>query len=229
MKKLFLALLVASAVHVNAQEKIASKPTTTIQNFRLALHGGFSWLTAKTSDQVPAESKAYVAELKSGYHYGVDATYFIKNTLGIGAKFSQFKTSNSGGTTIVDGMSASLAEDITHTFIAPSFSTKYSTINQKHHFIFAIGLGYLGYHDDAVISGVPITATGGTFGSAIDAAYDLSLTKNFAIGAQIAFVGGSLSKITYEANGRKETVDLGKDQKESLTRFDLSFGARFNF
>lgn len=188
---------------------------------------------AKTSDAVPAQSRDYVSELKSGYHYGADVTYFIKPTWGLGAKFNQFRTSNEGIMGSTDQMGnlvlLNMEDNIKHTFIGPSFSTKYTTLNTKHTFIFAVALGYLGYHNSATIASQPIEITGGTFGSALDAAYDLNITKSFAIGAQLSITGGTLSKLTYSSGGVSNTQTFGKDEKESMSRLDFSLGARFNF
>ncbi|MNR02866.1 hypothetical protein D3C85_1187360 [compost metagenome] len=177
---------------------------------------------------MPAENRNYFAELKSGSHFGADITYFVKPTWGLGAKFSQFSTSNSGVAN-VQGIPMSMSDDIAHTFIGPSFSTKYTTANTKHTFVFALALGYLGYNNDATLGGQPVKITGGTFGSALDAAYDFNITKNIAIGAQLSMTGGTLGKLTYNSGGMTTTETFDKDEKESLSRLDFSLGARFNF
>src|SRR5438552_2699930 len=38
--------------------------------FRIGAYGGWSYETASVSDNVPAEFKQYVKDLKSGYHFG---------------------------------------------------------------------------------------------------------------------------------------------------------------
>lgn len=227
MKKLFVVLLAGFAFGAKAQNA-PTKQATTIQHVRIALNGGFSQLLGKTSSEVPADARNYVSELKSGSHFGIDATYFTKSDWGIGAKFSQFMTSNSG-TTNVNGMSVSMKDDIKHSFIGASFSGRKTTSNNKHTFVFAVALGYLGYNNDAFLGGQPVKITGETFGSALDAGYDFNLTKNIAIGAQINFTGGALGKLNYESGGQGITRTLDKDQKESMARMDISLGARFNF
>lgn len=225
MKKLFVLLLVGLSIHAKAQNE---KKAVAINRFRVALQGGFSQLLAKTSDAVPAESKNYVAELKSGSHFGADVTYFVKPTWGLGAKFSQFSTSNSGIDNS-EGLAVPMSDDIAHSFVGPSFSTNYTTANTKHTFIFSLALGYLGYNNNAKYNGQPVKITGGTFGSALDAGYDLNITKSFAIGAQISMTGGTLSKLAYSSGGVTNTETFDKDEKESLSRIDFSLGARFNF
>ncbi len=225
MKKLFALLLVGLAINAKAQNQTKS---VELNRFRVAVQGGFSQLLAKTSDAVPAESRNYVAELKSGSHFGADVTYFVKPTWGLGAKFSQFNTSNSG-TGNLQGIAVAMSDDIAHSFVGPSFSTKYTTANTKHSFIFSLALGYLGYNNNAKLNGQLVKITGATFGSALDAGYDLNITKSIAIGAQISMTGGTLSKLTYSSGGVTTTETFEKDEKESLSRIDFSIGARFNF
>lgn len=231
MKKLFIVLLASLAFQANAQNT-TTQTTITTPRFRIAVQGGFSQLLAKTSDAVPAELKSYVSELKSGNHYGADLTYFVKSTWGLGAKFSQFSSSNSGMINGTDQMGnlvkIGIEDNIKHTFIGPSFTTKHTTLNNKHTFLFVVALGYLGYNNDGTL-GQPVKMDAGTFGSAIDAAYDFNITKSIAIGAQLSMTGGTLSKMNYTRGGTTTTETYGKDEKESMTRLDVSFGARFNF
>ena len=86
---------------------------------------GGSQLLAKTADAVPTENKNYVSELKSGSHYGADVSYFVKPTWGLGIKFSQFKSANSGimsGTDQIGNLVLlSMEDNLTHTFVGASF------------------------------------------------------------------------------------------------------------
>lgn len=230
MKKLLIALLLGFAFQANAQD---AAQTITVQRFRIGVQGGFSRLLAKTSDAVPAVLKDYVSELKSGYHYSADVTYYLKPTWGLGVRFSQFKSSNSASMGGVDQMGnlvvVGMEDNITHTFIGPSVSSRYVSANTKHAFLFGIALGYLGYNNNAAFDGQTVKMTSGTFGSSIDAGYDFNLTKSIALGAQLSMTGGTLSKMNSTIDGRQTTQTFDKDQRESLTRLDFSLGARFNF
>lgn len=224
MKKLFLALLVASAVHVNAQEKIESKPTTTSQRFRLAFNGGFSRLLAKTSASLSPQNKAYVDQLKSGANFGLDASYFVAREWGLGLKFNQFRSSHTG---LMDygGNAFNASTDLVNTFVGPSFATKYETTSRKHLLLLSAALGYMHYWNHNGF----IKTTGGTVGSALDFGYDYRITKSFALGAQLSFVGGVLNKLTQTNGSMSVTTKLEDNNRESMARLDLSVGARFNF
>ncbi len=226
MKKLLVALLATLAFYAKAQET-AKTPVLNIQRFRIALNGGFSQMTAKTSPEIAAEDRDYVAALKSGYHYGLDATYFLKSW-GLGLKFSQFRSSNSGMGTF-EGSRVSVSDQFNIAFVGPSVSGKKTSANSVHTFLFGLGMGYLGYRNNSTMEGIPFKITGSTFGAAIDVAYDIKVAKWLALGAQLSMVGGSLGQIKVEGMGVSETKKLGDDQRENLSRLDVSLGARFNF
>ena len=66
------------------------------QHFRLAVNGGYSYQTAKVAENVPSDFKDYIKELKSGYHFGGDLTYYFTEPLGFGIKYYLFKSSKAG-------------------------------------------------------------------------------------------------------------------------------------
>jgi len=232
MKKLFVMLLAGLTFSAKAQDA-SIKKTTTIQHFRIALQGGFSQLLAKTPENVAPQNRDYESALKSGANYGLDAIYFISNDWGLGVKFNQFKSSHSGLFYEIpngaSGTTVAATDNITHSFVGPSLSTKYVSANTKHTFVLAVALGYLGYVNDGGLNGIPLKMTGGTFGSTLDAGYDFNITKSFALGAQISIVGGVLKSYTVSNGAMSTKVNLDDKNKMSLARLDISFGARFNF
>ena len=52
--------------------------------FRLALNGGYSYITVKLAESIPQDFKQYSKELKSGYHLGGDLTFYFSEMLGVG-------------------------------------------------------------------------------------------------------------------------------------------------
>ncbi len=225
MKKLLIMLLVAIAINAKAQN--STSQTVTVQKFRIAVQGGFSQLLAKTAPSIVPQNRDYISELKSGYHYGADVTYFIKPTWGLGLKFNQFRSSHSGLLYDENMMSMNMETSLVNSFVGPSLATKYDSPNNKHTFIFNVAIGYMGYLSDK--KSVQVETTGATIGSALDAGYDYRFTKNFALGAQLSIVGGVLKKFTHKSGNNSITETLGDNEKESMSRLDVSLGARFNF
>lgn len=225
MKKLFIMLLVAIAI--NAKSQNSTNQTITIQKFRIAVQGGFSQLLAKTAPSIAPQNRDYISALKSGIHYGTDLTYFIKPTWGLGLKFNQFRSSHSGTLYDENMMTVNMETSLVNSFVGPSLTTKYDSPNNKHTFIFNIAIGYMGYLSDK--KNIQVETTGATIGSALDAGYDYRFTKNFALGAQLSIVGGVLKKFTHKSGNNSMTETLGDNEKESMSRLDVSLGARFNF
>ncbi len=102
--------------------------------------------------------------------------------------------------------------------------------NQKHSFISAVGLGYLGYRNNAEIGTNKIEFTGATLGLTIGLNYDFFISKSVAVGAGAKYVSGNISKINITSNGQTQTKsikDLSSQSRESLTNINLTAGLRF--
>ena len=63
--------------------------------YRVSVNGGWSNRLAEVSEDVPDDLKEYVRELKTGYHYGIDITYFFSERAGFGFKNNRFNSENS--------------------------------------------------------------------------------------------------------------------------------------
>ncbi|WP_199117237.1 outer membrane beta-barrel protein [Pedobacter sp. ASV28] len=187
--------------------------------FRIAVHGGYSQMVAKTASSVPNNLKSYIDELKSGSHFGAEASYFFSESWGAGLNFSLFNTSNVSN-------SLMRSDDLSVTFIGPNVSTRYSSPNEKHTFLLGLALGYLGYHNN-VVETSSYKLTGSTFGSTLAFMYDLRLSKSLALGAQFSYIAGSLTSLTASNGTTSITHKLEKEEYESLNRIDLSLGLRF--
>ncbi|MCJ0741641.1 hypothetical protein [Pedobacter montanisoli] len=206
----------------------------SFSHFRVAFSGGYSYLLGKISKDATAEERSYIQGLKSGTNYGIDISYYVKPTWAIGLKLNQFKSSNQGNGFLTDNSgqviaSGKVEDHLTYTFVGPSLLGKYSTVNDRHSFLFGVALGYLDYNNKVNSVGRLATITGGTFGSAVDVGYDLKVAKSIAIGAQLSLVGGVLSKINVDNGTTVVTKNLEQDQKENMGRIDFSLGARFFF
>lgn len=89
-------------------------------------------------------------------------------------------------------------------------------------------MGYFGYNNDASIGGIPFNLKGSTFGLVLDLEYDIELSKEFYLGFLASVSLGSLSKITYDDGFTKEEIELGDQERESMSRIDLSIVLSFN-
>lgn len=200
-------------------------------HFRAALNAGLSYRLAKVADGVPSDFEQYVKQLKSGYHYALDLAYYFSEQGGIGFKYAMFRSKNEIDNIFVtrpDGSTdyGSLSDDIFVNFIGPYYSSRFITKSRKNSLLMNLGLGYMGYRDDAVIID-NYTLKGGTLGISWDIGYDLGISRTFALGFQIAYLGGILTQYELSDGNTTQTVELTKGNYESLSRIDLSIGLRF--
>lgn len=124
--------------------------------FRIAVNGGFSYMTGKVSDKVPSDFRDYIKELKSGYHNGGEASFFFSESLGFGARYNVFKSSFSLDQIYVEDVDGNItygkmSDAIKISFIGPSFSVRALNYNKKNAFIFSMSIGYMDYVNDKVM------------------------------------------------------------------------------
>jgi len=201
-------------------------------HFRAALNGGLSYRVVKLSDNIPSDFEQYMKDLKSGYHYGLDLSYYFSEQLGVGFKYCNYQSKNEINNvyvTLPDGSTqyGKMSDDISINFIGPIFSTRLLDANKKNSFLLNLGFGYMGYTDKAVLIS-DFKIKGNTVGLCWDIGYDIGLSENFAIGFQLSYMIGTLTQYELSYGVKTETVILEKDNYESLSRVDLSIGLRFS-
>lgn len=202
------------------------------QHFRIALNGGYSYQTAKVAESVPSDFKNYISELKSGYHFGGDLTYYFTEPLGFGFKYYLFKSSNSLDNIYLEDTDGNrtygkMSDDLTISFIGPSFSTRLLSHDKSNAFLMNLSLGYMGYSNDKVLID-NYKMTGSTMGLSFDIGYDIGLSENLSLGFQISFLSGTLFEYNWNDGSTTETIDLEEGEYESLNRIDFSVGLRFS-
>lgn len=211
--------------------KVKSQGYGSYQHFRIALNAGYSYLTAKVAESVPSDFKSYIKGLKSGYHFGGDLAYYFNEPLGVGIKYYIFKSSNRMDNIFVDDLDdrryGIMSDDLTISFIGPTFSTRLLNENKNNALLMNLSLGYMGYSNDKVIVD-KYKMTGSTLGLSLDIGYDIGLSENLALGFQVSLLTGVLSKYDWNDGTTTQTIKLEKDEYENLNRIDLSIGLRFN-
>lgn len=200
-------------------------------HWRFAFSGGWSYRTATVANNLPSAYKTYVEGLLSGYHFSGEGAYYYSEHFGAGLKCSLANFSNSASNmslTLKDGTSVSgdLSDDISISYIGPYFTTRFLNKEKKNAFFMNMGIGYLGYRDNMKLNG-NYTITGSTAGFVFDVGYDIGLSPNASIGFQLSLLSGSLNSIDFSNGTKSQTINLGKDEYESLNRIDLSIGLRF--
>lgn len=202
------------------------------QHFRIAVNSGYSYQTAKVAESVPSDFKDYIKKLKSGHHFGGDLTYYYTEPLGFGIKYYIFKSSNNLDNIYVEDSNGyrrygKMSDDITISYIGPSYSTRLINHDKSKAFLMNLSLGYMGYSNDKVIID-NYKMTGSTMGLSFDIGYDIGLSKNLSLGFQLSFLTGTLFEYDWYDGTKTETINLEKGEYESLNRIDFSVGLRFS-
>ena len=201
------------------------------QHFRVALNGGYSYQTAKVAESVPNDFKDYIKKLKSGYHFTGDITYYFAEPLGFGLKYYLFKSSNSLDNIYLEDTDGNrtygkMSDDLTISFIGPSFSTRILSHDKSNVFLMNMSIGYIDYSNDKVVID-RYKMTGSTLGLSFDIGYDIGLSDNISLGFQISFLSGTLFRYDWNDGTTTETIDLEEGEYESVNRIDFSAGLRF--
>lgn len=199
---------------------------------RFAVQGGWSFLTAKLSDNIPNELQSYTKELRSGTHFGVDISGFTSESFGLGLKYSYFGTKNQMNDVTIeydDGSSETgiMKDDISINFFGPSVCSRMLSNDNKNAFITGIALGYLGYKNKFTLID-DYTLTGGTVGLVFDLGGDFSIAPNLSLGLNVSMTVGTLSRISISNGHESQTIELDEENKENLSRIDISIGLRFS-
>lgn len=194
---------------------------------------GQSFRLAETPDGLSAADREYVKELKTGLSYDFSA-YYVKNESGYGLKYNVFRSKNDRISPIsldpiVSGLT-SVSDDITISYIGPTFIYTEGQNAKVGEAFFEVSLGYMAYKNRATFEYERFTIKGGTFGMIAGGGYHFRVHKQFLIGPQVSFVGGTIKKFKLQrSNGTTETIKLEKDNYENLWRIDLSISAKFRF
>jgi hypothetical protein len=203
-------------------------------HYRMAVNVGWNYRTARLSDDIPADFKQYYNELKSGYNYGLDLTYYFSEQLGVGFRYNNYLSKNEIDNVYVTYPDASteygkMSDHVSTNFIGPFFSTRLFNFNKKNCFLFDLGIGYMGYKDQSVLISDQYILKGNTVGTYLNIGYDIGVSPDLAIGFQLSLSTGNLTQFQVFENGvYTETKKLEKGQYENLSRIDLSIGLRFN-
>lgn len=229
---LFFALLLVS--FSSSSQNFAETPPPQqpdYQKIQFGLSGGFSYLTGSVPETYDPGIQRYLKELKSGTHYGADFSYFFNKYIGIGAKYTAFRTRNSLDGVMVFGYNnnpithGSIKDNILVHFAGPSFVTRVLSTSQRTALTTAVSLGYVHYKNDAMLI-ESFTLRGSTLGLGLEIGPDFYIDQNLSIGFNIGLLMAFLNEIELSNAYGKETTKLS--EPENLSRLDLSLNLRWN-
>jgi hypothetical protein len=204
---------------------------------RATASGGWSYRTAALSGQIPQSQDPYAQKLKSGFHYDLGASYYPGRNFGLGLRYHEFRTSSSASNAqamLPDGnvVQGKMADNVRISFAGAVLSARQFTTSKRSCVLADLGLGYLNYGNKSTIGPASLNIGGSALGLYGSLSYDLSLTRNLALGLQLSYLYGTTTISSYEQayNGQTQTIKLASDNRprENLSQLALSLGIRFS-
>lgn len=203
--------------------------STDEQKFRINIEGGYSYRTAEVSGNVPADFKSYIEKLKSGYNIAANISYFFNEEYGVCLGYSRFMTSNSmdgvyiydpaWGDTYGPGI---MEDDITISYFGIGMAGRKIFSDGNILLIGNFSLGITSYTNNSKLIDDSYKIEGSTFAYSGSLGLDFMLSRNWAFGFGISYLGGTLK----DAKVNGVSVDLGE---ENLFRFDFNVGIKYYF
>ncbi len=226
----FLLLLIS----VPALSQPTSPPSSVVQKtdfkpLQIGIRGGFSYLLGKAPENY---LNSYYKELKTGHHFGGELAYFFNPYLGVGAKYTAFRTKNAMEVPVVphphgsNQMVEVFRDDIQTHYIGPAFVTRLLSESGKVALKTAVSLGYVYYVNNAKFYGSSTKITGSTVGLALELGPDLYLDQNLSVGISVGMMMGFLSKAELKSPFGKQILEL--NEPDNLSRLDLAVTLRWN-
>jgi len=199
---------------------------------RVGMNFGGAYRTVKLSDEMQILEKDYIDGLMLGYSFNGDLYYFITEQRGIGIKAGIFRAANSidqitvrmDDGTLIDGK---MSDDITITYIGPSYSLRLVHGKNDNYFLLNFGVGYVDYKNNAILID-DFSIISGTLGINWDVGYDWKINKYMALGLQLSYFYGELTDYYVKKDGNTQHIEYEDGMYESLQRLDFSVGLRFN-
>lgn len=211
------------------------KNKDTFPHFRFAVDGGWQYRTAKLASGMDAEWQEHYKKLRSGFHYDIQTAYFFTEMMGVELMFSQQLFGHKfGNVTLTDENgsyigSGRLKEKLAFNYYGANYLLRLFDSQKKNCWIFAIGLGYMGYTDRSLFDSVEtLKITASTLGSNMSIGYDVGLSNDLALGFKVSLIGGSFRNYKQTVSGITTNETMPDTTSEGLGTIQLSVGLRFN-
>lgn len=200
---------------------------------RIGALGGWSYLTAPISKNVPDDFEKYIKELKSGYHFGGNFTYFPANYFGFGLLYTNFRTSNQIDDIYIvnnetgEVRTGKLRDDVTVQYFGPAIALRANLPDSRVSMHLKSSIGYIGYKNEAIVID-EFMLKSATVGLYSDMGVDIPIDRNLSLGIYMSFTIGFLTNYDYTDGTESRRITLEAEDYENISRIDLSVGLSWN-
>lgn len=201
---------------------------------RLAFNAGWTWRTAKISEDLPLEWKEHYKGLIAGRQFGGGFTAFPKESFGIGAAFGIARWEHqslaipfpldTGGT-----IDLAVRDRVSMGHISGEVVWRHLEEGSRLRLYSRLGAGFSWFHDEQAIDVITLVFRSSTINLNAGLGADVLILPGVAIGVDVEMIFGVFTEFKIEQGAYTYTYKSEKGQGEAAHRFNLSFGPRFIF
>lgn len=233
MKKIILFVLIALSAQFAESQTVESfkEEITKEKNIYIDFSGGFSYRLGKTVAESQMMEK-HLKNLKNGFALDLSVFFRVKpqSNSFVGFKYNTFMRKSGMRGVYVYAPNGSegygeFSDDLNISFYGISYLYNKPT-SKNDEYNFEASLGYIHYRDNAVYL-QDYKITGGAIGLQTSVSYFIRISDNFYFGPKIGLMLGAVKKVNIDGPGSyHESITLKDDEKESLSKIDLSLALR---
>ena len=195
----------------------------------LMLDAGYSWRTAKISDELQDFERHVAKQIKSGFIWNGSFAYYINKFIGVGICFNQYASSSEQfAHNINTGREGIYRISDRITYVGPTFAMQMMLGKSDWLFDFNAGFGYIGYKSRQSFIDEKVTVSGASLGLHYDVGLSYKIAPEWAVGLRMHLTNGMLSQANIiDKYGNKTTHKMDEGQYEGLAHIGLSLGLRY--
>ena len=235
MKKYsFLLFLIHFAIcTLFAQQNTLSYPIEKQGGLNLGAYAGPSLLIEKAPDSLAPEIQNFYNQLRSGWHYGLQAEYFFNTYFGIGARYSRFNTKKEADSIVLQIFSQKYYIDISSNMsihsVSPMVYGRYPFFENKLTVNGGIGMAWIFFRNLGKAVDEESNVKGSLPGLSSNLGINYQVSSNLSATIQGNYIRAFLKEFTQDNGSSKEVIKLEKKDYQNISRIDLSFGLSYTF
>ncbi|MCF8430205.1 MAG: hypothetical protein K9G64_08745, partial [Bacteroidia bacterium] len=206
------------------------------KRYRISLDGIVGVFSGFKPNNVITMPKNYESQLRlnMGIASSIHRSINKRRNLLLGIKFSSLYASAIYQNTQIispDSVvySGELATKLYLNTIGPNLLIKLGKEKSLHSYALQFGLSFMYYNEITSISNYNLELSGMAISQSFHFLYDYKMSKNFSLGCNLGYEGGSLTSVLVNNNGNQNLKRLGRTNTINLGRIGLSIGARYWF
>lgn len=233
-KKSIEKLLPIKIIQTNKNESINS----VFQNkkYRIALDGIVGIYSGFKNINIITTPRNYESQLRPniGFSSSIHRSINKRRNVLLGVKFSSlYASANAQNAQITSPDSAIYSgELVTKLYlntIGPNLLIKLGKGKSLHSYALQFGLSFSYYNEITNISNYNLELSGVAISPSLHFLYDYKMSKNFSLGCNLGYEGGTLTSVLVNDNGNQSLIRLGRTNPINLGRIGLSISARYWF